>query len=158
MNPYYYRGGNLRMHFTQEGAVGGILYAHDEDTVGLALNREDLQDLVSRIRALEVGYDRWGQLLPLRRGAIIFDRGRTRYRADGKYPASPTSFEDILGLADAIAGYFDHRRFKCKWCGESVDQDSGARAYHPKCRKQKANHDYHQRVRRPRLDALKASN
>lgn len=158
MTHYEQAAGPFRLRLNRTGPAGGTLHMHDADVAGLRIHKPDMHDLLSRLRVLELGYDRWGQPLQLGHGVIIFDKTRTSTRTFGRYRATSSTLADLIRLADALAAYFDHRRFKCKWCGESVEQDTGARAYHPKCRKQKANHDYHKRVRRPRLDALKASN
>lgn len=158
MTTYYHRAGPFRVHFDRDGVAAATLYLGDADQHGLRLNTVDMQSLLSRVRLLEVGYDRWGNMVALSRGAIIFDQGRTRYRAQGKYQWSNTTIGELIGMADAVAGYLDARRARCKWCGEAIEPDLGARAYHPKCRKRKKNHDYYERVTRPRVAALKATN
>lgn len=136
---YFYRCGPFRLHLDREGAAAATLYLHDNDPTGIRLHKPDIQDVLSRVRVLEVGYDRWGQPLHLRNGAIIFEPHRTRTRSHGHYRATPSTLGDILAVADGLADYLEARRRVCKYCGNPLEEDAKARAAHPECRRRVTN-------------------
>lgn len=134
MTPYERTAGPFRLRLNRSGAAGGALHLHDDDLTGIRLRKTDIQELLSRIRVLELGYDRWGQPLQLGHGAIIFERDRTRTRAFGQYRATTSTLTDLVALADVLAGYLDARREVCRYCGDPLTPDS-SRTAHPECRR-----------------------
>ena len=107
---------------------------HDADVAGIRLHKPDMQELLSRLRVLELGYDRWGQPLQLGHGVIVFDKGRTSTRTLGRYRATPSTLADLVALADALADYFDARREICRHCGDPLPPGT-SRTEHPECRR-----------------------
>ena len=134
MTPDERRVGPFRLRLNRAGAAGGALHMHDKDETGIRLHKIDIQELLSRIRVLELGYDRWGQPLHVRHGVIIFEKDRTRTRTYGQYRATPSSLTDLIQLADELATYFDERREVCRYCGEAPPHGSN-RTVHPECRR-----------------------
>lgn len=132
MTPYERTAGPFRLRLNRSGAAGGALHLHDTDLTGIRIHKPDIQELLSRIRALEVGYDRWGQPLQLGHGVIIFEQDRTRTRTFGQYRATPSTLADLVALADELAGYLAGRREVCKYCGDPLTAGS-SRTAHPEC-------------------------
>lgn len=146
--------GTLSLHLSQDGPVGAVLYLHKKDHTGLRLNREDIHDVLNRVRLIELGYDRWGLLLPLNRGTIIFEKERIQYRANGSYHAAPVTLSEISALADALAGHLEAQRRTCHHCGEPLAEDLKARRYHPDCRKRAKAVEYSRRYRERKAQSL----
>ena len=134
MTPYERTAGPFRLRLNRAGAAGGALHLHADDLTGTRLHKTDIQELLSRIRVLELGYDRWGQPLQVRHGVIIFEKDRTRTRTFGQYRATPSTLTDLVALADELAGYLEARRRVCKYCGQPLEDDT-SRAAHPECRR-----------------------
>lgn len=134
MTPYERTAGPFGLRLNQSGAAGGALHMHADDLTGIRIHTTDIQELLSRIRVLELGYDRWAQPLQLRHGVIIFEKDRTRTRTFGQYRATPSTLTDLVALADALAGYLDARREVCKYCGDPLTPGS-SRTAHPECRR-----------------------
>lgn len=134
MTLYERTAGPFRLRLNQAGAAGGALHLHDDDLTGIRFHKTDIQELLSRIRVLELGYNRWGQPLQVRHGVIIFERERTRTRTFGQYRATPSTLTDLVALADELAAYLDARREVCRYCGSPPPPDSN-RTVHPECRR-----------------------
>lgn len=134
MTPYERTAGPFRLRLNRAGAAGGALHMHDDDLTGMRIHKPDMQELLSRIRVLELGYDRWGQPLQLGHGVIIFEQGRTRTRTFGQYRATPSTLDDLIQLADELATYLDERREVCSYCG-APRQPGSSRTVHPECRR-----------------------
>lgn len=146
--------GNFGLILSNEAPAGAVLYLHTRDRHGLRLNREDIHDVVARVRLIELGYDRYGLQLRLNQGTIIFEKDRVQYRANGNHVAAPATLSEISALADALADHLASQRRKCQHCGGTLSEDLKSRRYHPSCRKRVEANEYSRRYRQHKAEQL----